>query len=242
MRTRGPLIGAALAVGAVIAADRSLRRHYETWGATLDDVRRAMPGDDIVPDPARVSTRSVAIHAPPDQVWPWLVQIGHGRGGLYSYDWLENVIGCDLHSADTILAEHQQLEPGALIRMGPEGYPCFVVVEVDTDHHLVLQSADPATGRPPSDLSTNASWQWLLEPHRGATRLVSRQRLAYPRLQAPLWAALQPVTFAMERKMLLGIKARSEAGGQAGTISQLFLTSKSSAEASQSETPDPQSM
>ena len=221
MRTRGLLIGAAVAAGAVVTADRALRRRYESWGATLEDVRRAMPGDDIVPDPVRVSTRSVAIHAPPEQVWPWLVQIGHGRGGLYSYDWLENVIGCDLHSADTVLADHQQLHPGELVRMGPEGYPCFVVVDVDAGHHLVLQSADPATGRPTSDLPTITSWQWLLEPHGGATRLVSRQRLAYPRTQAPLWAALQPVTFAMERKMLLGIKARAEAAAQAGTISQL---------------------
>lgn len=222
MRTRGALIGAALAASAVVWADRALRSRYETWGATLDDVRCAMPGDDVVPDPVRASTRAVAIHAPPDRVWPWLVQIGHGRGGLYSYDWLENVIGCDLHSADTILTEHQRLDPGDLVRMGPEGYPCFAVVDVDAGHHLVLQSADLTTGRPTSDQPTNSSWQWLLEPHGDATRLVSRQRLAYPRLQAPMWAALQPVTFAMERKMLLGIKARAEAGAQAGTISQLL--------------------
>lgn len=234
-------IGAALVLGALVVADRRLRGRYESWGATLGDVRRAMPGDDVVPDPVRTSTRSVAVHAPPHEVWPWLVQIGHGRGGLYSYDWLENLIGCDLHSVDEILPGEQSLVPGDLVRMGPEGYPCFAVVSVDPPRHLVLQSADPTTGRPTSDGPTNASWQWGLEPFGEATRLVSRQRLSYPRLQSPLWAALQPVTFAMERKMLLGIKARAEARRQSGTISQLTAESNASADASQSEAPEPQS-
>lgn len=234
-------VGGALALGALALAERALRGRYESWGATLDDVRGTMPGDDLVPDPVRTSTRSVAVHAPPDEVWAWLVQIGHGRAGLYSYDWLENLIGCDLHSVDEILPAEQSLVPGDLVRMGPEGYPCFTVVAVDPPRHLVLQSTDPTTGQPTSDSPTSSSWQWMLEPVGAATRLVARQRLSYPRLQEPLWAALQPITFVMERKMLLGIKERAESMRQTGTISQLTAKSNTSADASTSEAPEPQS-
>ena len=200
-----------LALGAV-AAERGLRGRYESWGATLDEVRATLPGDGIVPEPQRVSTRAILIDAPVDDVWPWLVQIGHARGGLYSYDWLENLVGCDLHSANQVLPEYQELRRGDLVRMGPEGYPTFSVVEVDPPHHLILVSADPRTGRTTLEGSRPAgtTWQWAIEPLEGCCRLITRQRLTYPPGQAAMWSVIQPIAFAMERKMLLGIRQRAE--------------------------------
>ena len=141
-----------------------------------------------------------------------MVQIGHARGGLYSYDWAENLVGCDLHSADAVLPEHQTLHRGDLVRMGPEGYPTFSVAEVAPPHHLVLVSADTHTGRPTAGDGPpfGISWQWVLDPAGAGTRLVSRQRLTYPPGQTAMWSVVQPLAFIMERKMLLGIKQRAE--------------------------------
>ncbi len=212
LRRTGTL--ALLALSAV-AAERALRGRYESWGATLEDVRATLPGDGIVPEPQRSSTRAVTINAAPDAVWPWLAQIGHARGGLYSYDWLENLVGCDLHSADQVLVEHQTLHRGDLIRMGPEGYPTFSVAEVEPPHHLILVSADTHTGRPTFEgvEPYGTTWQWTVEPSGAECRLISRQRLTYPAEQAAMWAVVQPIAFAMERKMLLGIKHRVERSG-----------------------------
>lgn len=207
-------LAALLAGGAAaaVAAERGLRAGYESWGATLEEVRATLPGDSIVPEPRRASTRAVTIDAPPGAVWPWLVQIGHARGGLYSYDWLENLVGCDLHSAEEILDDHQVLRPGDAVRMGPEGYPAFAVAEVDAPHHLVLVSTDPRNGRPTFDgeQPVGTTWQWVLDPAGAGTRLVSRQRLTYPSGQTAMWSVVQPIAFVMERKMLLGIKERAE--------------------------------
>ena len=205
---------AALVVGAV-AAEHALRAQYESWGATADEVRATLPGDGIVPEPQRVSTRAITIDASPDDVWPWLVQIGHARGGLYSYDWLENLVGCDLHSASEILPEHQVLHRGDRVRMGPEGYPTFSVAEVEPPHHLILVSADTHTGRSTFEdtQAYGTTWQWSIEPAEGSCRLISRQRLTYPTGQAAMWTVIQPVAFVMERKMLLGIKHRAERSG-----------------------------
>ncbi len=208
-----PRLGSAavLVVGAV-AAERALRGRYESWGATLEEVSATLPGDGIVSDPQRVSTRAITIEAEPGAVWPWLVQIGHGRAGLYSYDWLENLVGCDLHSADEVLPEHQVLHRGDVVRMGPEGYPTFSVAEVEPPHHLILVSADTHTGRPTFEGSEpyGTTWQWTIEPIDAGCRLLSRQRLSYPAGQTAMWAVVQPIAFAMERKMLIGIKERAE--------------------------------
>ena len=202
---------AVLAIGAVVA-ERALRGRYESWGATPGEVGASLPGDGIVPEPQRASTRAITIDAAPEAVWPWLVQIGHARGGLYSYDWLENLVGCDLHSANDVLPEHQLLHRGDLVRMGPEGYPAFSVADVEPQRHLILVSADTHTGRPTFEGTEpyGTTWQWAIEPHGAGCRLISRQRLTYPAGQTAMWAVIQPIAFAMERKMLLGIKQRAE--------------------------------
>jgi hypothetical protein len=106
----------------------------------------SLPGDEIAPSPGMASTRAIAIQAQPEEVWRWLVQIGQGRGGLFSYDWLENLVGSDIHTLREIRPELQHLAAGDEVRMGPEGYPFFRVVDVEPRQALVLQAADPKTG------------------------------------------------------------------------------------------------
>jgi hypothetical protein len=205
------VVGAA-ALGVTVTGAPILRRWFNRWGATPDEVSAPLPGDELVPVPKLGYTRALTIAAPPEAVWPWLVQIGHGRGGLYSYDALENLAGCDLHSANEILPEHQSLTCGDVIRMGPAGYPCFAVAQVEAPMTLVLIGADPKTGAAPApEADGAATWQWRLNRLAGdCTRLVVRQRLTYPARLSAVWHLTEPVAFVMERRMLLGIKQRAE--------------------------------
>ena len=129
-QVRDVVIGGAQVVGTAIGAP-VLRRRYNIWGATADEVASPMPGDELVPNPRLGYTRAISIAAAQDDVWAWLVQIGQGRGGLYSFDGLENLARCDIHSTDRIHPDLQSLTEGDLIRLGaPEGYPCFRVWSV----------------------------------------------------------------------------------------------------------------
>jgi len=210
----GALWGAA-AIAYNLVGSAWLRERYNRWGASQEEWLAGMPGDELVPDPVLLSTRAVTIDAAPSTVWPWLAQIGQGRGGLYSYDQLENLVGLDIHSADSLLPEHEQLTPGDLVRLGKPGSPCFGVVSVDVGRSMVLVSADPVTEQPvptPVRDGTGATWQWVLRPIRGgaATRLISRQRNTHPDQQRIMWRLIEPIGFVMERRMLLGIKERVE--------------------------------
>ena len=221
VRSRGRRIldaaGGIAAIAAMLVGSPLLRARYNRWGATDEECSTAMPGDELVPDPVLTSTRAVTVAAPPGAVWPWLAQIGQGRGGLYSYDDLENLLGLDIHSADEILPLHQQPGPGDLIRLGKPGSPCFRVASVDPGRSLVLISADNMTEiavpTPVVD-GTGATWQWVLNPVREgrATRLVARQLNTHPPVQRLLWRVVEPIGFVMERRMLLGIKERAERG------------------------------
>lgn len=210
---REALVGGAQ-VAATVAGAPVLRRWYQRWGATPEELARALPGDDLVPSPELTSTRAVDIAATPEEVWTWLVQIGHGRGGLYSFDALENLVGCDLHSADRVLPEHQHLEVGDLVRAGPEGYPTWCVVRSDPGRALVLVAPPDALTAPAATDGevTRSTWQWVLEPTDGGrgTRLLSRTRTCFPARASVAWHALEPVTFVMERRMLLGLRDRAE--------------------------------
>jgi hypothetical protein len=211
---RDVVLGGAQVVGTVLAAP-VLRGRYNRWGATASEVTAPMPGDQLVPRPRLGYTRAITVDAPVEAVWPWLVQLGQGRGGLYSFDGLENLARCHIHSADRILREHQELSVGDLVRMGPQGYPCFRVQHHRAPTELVLIGADPqpphlpATADAPAGVAT---WQWLLQPVEGGrrTRLTVRQRLAYPDRLSLLWHLVEPVGFVMEREMLRGIKRRAE--------------------------------
>ncbi len=209
------LLGAVQIAGTLIASP-VIRNRYNRWGADHAEVARPLPGDDLVPVLKLGYTRSITIPAPPDRVWPWLAQMGQGRGGLYSYDGLENLAGCKIHSANRIIPELQNLQVGDLIRLGPPGYPCFAVAAVDAPRFLVLISADPRTGQPVKFSGRKdkgfsiATWQFVLEPlGEQATRLLVRQRLYSSPDLAWIWRLTEPVGFVMERKMLLGIRRRA---------------------------------
>jgi len=215
-----PLLGAATAVLAYVGWVRPWMLH---WGATLAEGRAPLPGDDLVPNPRARFTRAITLAAPPRQVWPWVVQLGCHRGGWYSYDELDNG---GQPSADHILPEFQDLAVGDEIWAAPDGTLAFAVSALDPGHALVLRGPldqglafypdAPAelfalTGDP-----VQASWAFVLEPLPGVptrTRLIVRFRADYsPSLLSSLaGAVLEPLSFLLERKTLLGIKARAEA-------------------------------
>ncbi|WP_109522690.1 MULTISPECIES: hypothetical protein [Nocardia] len=187
-----------LAVGyQVLLRDRCLH-----WGASPEEVTRAMPGDDLLIEPDIVTTRAITIDAAPAAIWPWLVQLGPGRGGAYTYDWIENLLGLDMHSADEILPRFQNLSVGDGFTLGKTG-PTMRVAVLDAERALVFSSTD-------------GHWVWAfgLYPHLTGTRLVSRNRIAMPNAAVPVRLfdrfIMEPGSWVMERKMLLGIAQRAE--------------------------------
>jgi hypothetical protein len=201
--TKRPLAIAGLAAGlAPLAYPLFLRRRCLTWGARPDEVAMKLPGDELLPDAGLVSTRAITIGAPPDAIWPWLVQMGSGRGGAYTYDWIENLFGLNMHSADKILPEFQDLKAGDELPMGPGG-PVMRVEVLDPERALAFRVGD-------------GNWVWIfaLLPEQDSTRLISRNRIVtagLPRAARPFYLLfMEPGSLVMERKMLLGIKARAE--------------------------------
>lgn len=216
---RDIVVGGAAALATLLAAP-VLRRWYNRWGATDEELAQPLPGDELVRHSKLGYTRAITVDAPPDDVWPWLVQIGQGRGGFYSYDGLENLIGCDIRSTARILPEHQQLGIGDIIRSGPDKYPCWVVMDIDAPRRLILQGAGTPGEVEIPDIVDDvpdrgyaaSTWQWVLEPIDDGerTRLVVRQRSTYSPSQTVLWHIVEPLNFVMERRMLNGIKTRTE--------------------------------
>jgi hypothetical protein len=174
------------------------------WGATDAEVARAMPGDDLVADPIEVTTRAVTVGAPPSAIWPWLVQMGNNRGGLYSYDWIDLLIrALDRPSVDSVLPELQHPRVGDVMPYARGSDFVFRVLE--PDRHLVIQLT--ANG-------SNVVQSWGLYPvDERRTRLVLRVRASVPvtpRL-VPFLVVLDVSEGVMVRRQLLGIKQRAEA-------------------------------
>ena len=208
------VVGGGVLVLGALAVSPLIRRRYNRWGVDDAELLAGLPGDDLVPDPDLGYTRGITIDAPAGDVWPWVAQFGQGRGGFYSYDGLENLFRCDIHSADRVLPALQDIAAGDVVRLAPGGAPSFRVHLVRRPAALVLVSAGPAQmGSPPDDVGASlATWQWVLRPLDGGrrTRLIVRQRLSRPRSQRLLWRLVEPVGFVMERRMLRGIKERAE--------------------------------
>ncbi len=174
------------------------------WGASADEVAAKLPGDELLADAGLVTTRAITIHAPAGAIWPWLVQMGSGRGGAYSYDWIENLLGLNMHSAADILPEYQDIKAGDELPLGGRG-PVMRVEVADPPRALAVRSADQ-----------NWAWIFALLPEGDSTRLISRNRIAAKAL-APASRLfyllfMEPGSLVMERKMLLGIKRRAENG------------------------------
>jgi hypothetical protein len=199
MLTLGPWPGLGLGMGitvVVLTLYLSIVQPCQhRWGATEEEAGRAMPGDDVIPG-AKSTTRAITIRATPRDVWPWLVQIGYGRAGWYSYDWIDND---GRPSAERIIPEFQDLRPGDRIVMVPGMGPIVKAMEPNE----WLLSGDQESG----------TWCLALYPRGdGSTRLVSRWRQNWTLTPATaFWILISdPGAFVMERKMLKGIKARAE--------------------------------
>lgn len=176
---------------------------HRRWGATGAEAKGPMLGDEVVPKPDYETTRAITIDAPPEAVWPWLVQMGYQRGGLYSYDWLDRLFGyLDRPSAEEILPEYQKLVVGDVIPLGRG--PGFLVKVLEPNRGLVLVPEDP---------DVEVSWATCLYPLEGhRTRMVTRNRVAITDLSMRMLNLfMDPAAFIMVRKWLLEIKRRAEA-------------------------------
>ena len=180
-----------------MASHLFVRPRHLDWGATDDEVDRELPGDELVPAPSSETTRAVTVEAPSDGVWPWVVQLGQGRGGSYSYSWLENPVSADIHNVDRIVPEFQRLAERDSIRMAKEDYrlrspmTSMTVETVDSGRTLVLRGHDGGT------------WTFHLEPiDDGATRFVVRGRTPQQSLLGRVvrYLAYELPHFVMERE------------------------------------------
>ena len=140
MKTLPKLLGLAFAAGTAAAAYAFLVRPWQMrWGATDEEITTRLPGDELVRDDAPIqSTHAITINAPVSAVWPWLVQIGQNRGGFYSYEWLENLVGCRMNNAERVLPEYQDLKEGDEIWLHPKAPPLHVL-RVEKEKYIVLE-------------------------------------------------------------------------------------------------------
>ena len=195
----GWLGGLALGLGVLILVAAIyvwlVKPWHMRWGATDAETVNPMPGDELIPG-AGQTTRAITIAALPGEVWPWLVQLGYGKAGWYSYDWIDN----DFQpSAHRIIPEYQDLKVGDKILMMPE--MGFVVQSIDEPNSIVSVLEDGST-----------SWCLALYPDDGLTRLVSRWRPKFEKTPATFFMTMlsEPGTFIMEQKMLKTIRDRVE--------------------------------
>jgi hypothetical protein len=198
MTLRRLLAPAAGLVALAGAYSTFLRRPILTWGATREEAAARLPGDELLGDADGVATRAITIEAPCSAVWPWIAQMGPSpRAGAYTYDWIENLLGLDMHSASHVIQEFQHPEIGDGFGFGANRMSYAIV---EPGRVLAIRSADG-----------NWVWTFVLEEREGATRLISRNRFRLPRLRDKLgMIPLEPGSLVMERKMLLGIKQRAE--------------------------------
>jgi hypothetical protein len=200
MVTVGVVVGAIVLMGVGLFG---LYRPWQLrWGSTREEVAGSMPGDEVVPRPAFNATRAVTIYARPEEIWPWIVQIGFGRAGWYSYDFLDNL---GHRSAERIVSELQHTEVGDLVPLGP-GKDAGMRVKAFEPNRWILWWDER------KQLTT---WAWSLDPMpEGGTRMVTRvrSRSSWHHPATAIWLILTEVAdFPMMRKCMLGIKRRAEA-------------------------------
>jgi hypothetical protein len=201
------MAGSAIAGAGLLAA----RRYYRNWGTTKEECDTALPGDELVSQPVVQTTEGISIDAPASAVWPWLVQMGQDRGGMYTYEKLENLVGLQHRNADRIHPEWQHLAVGDVIRLVPRGWmglrngialPVVALVEGES---IVLRLQPP-------DVPVDGVWSFHVVAHwEDRCRLLVRTRA---RMRVPGEAlgaeAAGPVMSLLTRGMLQGIKRRAE--------------------------------
>jgi hypothetical protein len=181
-----------------------VRSWMARWGTTPSDLIRVMAGDGLIAEPTYSGTMAIVVNASPEHIWPWLVQIGYQRGGLYSYDWLDRLFGyLDRPSATRIRPEFQNLAVGDQIPVGHG--PSWPVAAVEPNRALVLDMRNLD--------GFDWVWQFALYPvDENRTQLVSRSCVRTRSVWARLATyAIEPAGFIMTRRMLLGLKQRAEA-------------------------------
>jgi len=202
MNMRRIVLGGVVLLGAVLVIAVLLSSIYwpwaRTWGATEEEVLRAMPGDGIVSQPTFIATRAVTIDASPEQIWPWIIQIGYRRAGFYSYDQLDND---GIASAEHIIPEYQGLAVSDPIPLSRT---------VDAEVRLLEPGRFLVLVVAPHDATETWTWVWgLYRQDSGQTRLVSRLRVRAESVRANLM--LDTFEIIMMRKHLRGIERRAEA-------------------------------
>jgi hypothetical protein len=201
------MAGLVVIAGAAVAGLVLARRRSMCWGATEQECGEILPGDNLIADMDLTATRAVTVLASADVVWPWVAQLGQGKGGLYSYDALENLVGCDMHSADHVVAEWQDVRVGDPFRLHPD--VSLEVRQVDPGRSLVVGGGVTMGETPPP---YDFTWAFVLrEQADGSTRLLVRERYGYSAWWAPvLVEPVEGVSFLMTQKMLRGIRDRAE--------------------------------
>jgi len=197
-----------IAVSGIAALYFGFGRPWQlNWGANVSEQCSRLPGDELIGRADLTATRAIGIRCSPDHVWPWIAQLGQGRGGMYSYDVLENLFGCEIKSAHRIVPEWQGIALGDEVKLAPE--VSLTVTAIDRGRALVL-SGGVAVGNtaPPY----NFTWSFVIQDAPdGSVRLLVRERYAYKRAWARLLVEpTEAVSFLMSQKMLRGIRNRAE--------------------------------
>ena len=175
-----------------------VRRPILNWGATDAEASARLPGDELLEEADGVATRAITIGAPASAVWPWIAQMGPSpRGGAYTYDWIENLFGLDMHSIDRVLPEYQHPQVGDTLGYGK--------------NRMRFERVEPRRVLASRSEDGNWVWSFVLEERGGKTRLISRNRFRLPSVTARIgMIPMEPASLVMERRMLRGIKQRAE--------------------------------
>jgi hypothetical protein len=193
-------LGLLVIAAAAAAYVKAWRPWQLRWGATDEEVARSLPGDEMGPATTFNATRAISIGAPPERVWPWLVQVGTKRAGWYSYDLLDNL---GHRSARQIIPELQGLAVGDVVPMSPDGKQGINVYSLDAPHSMLWGT--------PGD----TSWVWQLDTQPdGTTRLITRirSRIRWTPMSIAFSGLMELGDFWMIRKMLHGLRERAERG------------------------------
>jgi hypothetical protein len=192
----------------------ALQPWHSQWGAASKEVTMSLPGDELISNAAHQATMGVTVAATPQEIWPWLVQMGADRAGLYSYSWFESLMNCKMRNANRIIPEFQNPQVGDLVKMCPGdfGPAPHEIADIQPNRAFIFG------GRDDTMTAWESTWQFVLLPEAsGRTRLVLRLRSAN---YSSFSAVFEPAFFLMERRRLQGIQERAEGQIRAEWLSE----------------------